>query len=283
MPCRHHGLRVKEYGGVALHPSHGNVCEVIIEVVMFLATVMFVVASAAYYSGLPPIWLQAGEFLWMIGSIIFTAVAFLEIFELCASSDGPICSVPVFHEQLAYLLSIVVFTTGTVLLWSGLYGGDRVKEEKGELVACWFLISGSFGFLVANIWNWISFSFAENAADDADTSSKWGCLTRTALFCATLGSVFFILGSWLFSLDVEDGCDEYIPQSLLTANQTKARSGKWCVGIDDQGTVLFVIGSMFFLAQNCLNLVKLCVKHGVEYSEIDAASDSERMLQDPAE
>lgn len=281
MPCRHHSLRERGYGQVALHASHGDCCEILIEIIMFLATLMFAIASAFYYSGLPPVCLAAGEFLWMLGSSICFVVSVLEVIELCASSDKPICSNPTFHEQMAYLLSTLIFTIGTVLLWSGLYGGDRGKEEKGELYACWFLIAGSFGFLMANIWNWMTFSFAEEAAD-AGTSAQWACLTRSALFCATLGSVFFILGAWLFSLDVEDGCDEYVPKKLLNANQQKAQNGKWCVGIDDQGTVLWVIGSCFFVLQNGMNLAKLCLKHGDkddDYDEVDVGSDSERLLE----
>jgi len=278
MPCRHHSLRTREYGSVALHSSHGDGCEIIIEIIMFLATVMFVAASALYYSGLPPACLIVAELLWMIGSLIFFVVSVVELCELCGSSEKPILSVPVFHEQMAYLVSTLVFTIGTVLLWSGLYGGNAANEEKGEMSSCFFLIAGSFGFLVANIWNWMTLTFSEEASD-GETNSTWACLTRAALLCATLGSVFFILGSWLFSLDVEDGCDEYLPAQLLTANQTKARSGKWCVSIDDQGTWLFVIGSLLFLLQNGLNLAKLCVKHNSTYDEVDAGEDSERLLE----
>merc|ERR1719453_144337 len=178
MPCRHHSLRSRSYGQVALHPSHGDCCEICIEIIMFLATAMFVVASAFYYSGLPAICLNIGEVLWMIGSLIFFVVSVIELIELCANAKGAICSVPIFHEQMVYLLSTLVFTIGTVLLWSGLYGGDTGKEEKGELLACWFLIAGSFGFLIANIWNWMTFSFASEAAGEDDNTSA-SCLTRS--------------------------------------------------------------------------------------------------------
>jgi len=216
MPCRHHSLRSREYGHCWEHE------ETLIEVVMFLTTLAFLIASAFYYSGLPPSVLQAGEVLWMAGSLIFFIVSCIEMYELCASHDEPLCVLPVFYEHLAYLVSTLIFMVGTILLWSGIYGGDAAKEEKGEVAACCFLIAGSFGFLVANIWNWLSFSFVAEASDE-QTNSRWACLTRSALFCATLGSVCFILGSWLFSLDVEDGCDEYLPSTELTADQAKAR------------------------------------------------------------
>jgi len=283
MPCRHHSLRSRSYAQVALHPGHGECLEIALDTIMFLATVMYLLASAFFYSGLPASFLALGELLWMIGSLIFLVVAILELIELCGSRcDKTICQNPVLYEQLVHVFSTLVFTTGTVLLWSGFYGGNRVAEEKGELNACYCLIVGSFGFLVSTIWNWMSFSFADEAEDGldgGDIDCKGPCITRSALFCASLGSVCFILGSWLFSLDVEDGCDEYLPPSLLTAQQTKTRGGNVCVSIDDQATVLFMVGSAFFLVQNGLNLVKVCIKHNSGYDEVDAHSDSERLLE----
>jgi len=285
MPARHHSARAREYGEVALHPSHGIMCEVAIEGVMLCASIMFLVGSCCFFGGEPFQVLQLGEILYMAASFIYVGVGFLEMYELCQfGNSGSMLKNSTFHEQMAYVVSAIIFTAGTVLYWPGIYGTDVATEAIGELAACWCFVIGSFGFVVAGFWNALSLA-DEAAGGDDEGGVIWMRLTRLGLFFSLLGGVFFTIGSYLYTLDTEEGCQEYLPES-----KTK-QTGKWCVGVTDQGTILYIIGSVCYLAQAIINCVKLCIRNCEDiragYCEVNdyegGDSDTDRILYDAEE
>merc|ERR1740127_418505 len=79
-------------------------------------------------------------------------------------------------------------------------------------------------------------------------------LTVWALFCSLIGGVFFVTGSYLFRLNFKTKCKEFLPDELVPGSQPQ-----WCVGITDQGTIMFIIGSCFYVIQSTLNMCKLCL------------------------
>jgi len=250
-------------------------CEVVIEVVMLLASFMFVFGSMCFFSGLPFQVLEVGELLFIVASLIYTSVAVLELYELCQTTKASsVCQDSTFHEQNAYLISATIFTAGTILFWPSIYRGNKVAEEKGEGVAAWCFIIGSMGFVIASFWNALSLS--DNADEDEEGGAVWRRVTKVALFFSILGGVLFTTGSYLYTLDQEEGCDPFIPTNLTAGG---ARSGKWCVGVTDQGTIMYLIGSCFYLIQSILNCIKLCIRKCINkktgYCEVRMHEDNE--------
>lgn len=286
MPGRHHSHRAREYGEVVLHPHHGVLCEVIIELVMLLSSIMFVLGSMCFFSGLPFQVLEIGELLFMVSSAVYVAVGILEMYEMCQSKGESLFSNSEFHEQTAYLISAIVFAAGTVLFWPTIYRGDKAAEEKGETIAAWCFVTGSLGFVIAGFWN--ALSLADSAAEDEEAGPVWRHLTKTALFCNILGGMMFVTGSYLYTLDTEESCDPFVPTTNVTGQAVQTKNSSNCVLVTDQGTILYTIGSVLYTIQAILNCVKVCARNCINkrtgYCEVtmhgDNDSDTDRVLFD---
>merc|ERR1712185_893148 len=104
----------------------------------------------------------------------------------------------------------------------------------------------------------------EAAGDDDEGGPVWGRLTKMALFFSILGAVLFVTGSFLYTVDSAEGCDEFFPikgsNATAEENVTAPTGDAWCVSVTDQGTILYLIGSVFYVIQSILNCVKLCLR-----------------------
>lgn len=291
MPSRHHSIRAREYGEVVLHPHHGLLIEVTIEVVMLAASLMFVFGSLCFFGGEPFQVLEIGELLFIVASLIYVGVGMLEMYELCVANGGNVWVDSTFHEQMTYLVSATIFMFGTILFWPNIYRNHPEWKDRGEAVAAWCFVIGSSGFVIASFWN--ALSLADTAEEDAEGGGKaWTRITNAALFFSLMGGMFFVTGSYLYTLDMEEGCSAYSPQPASDAGDTstKTESGSWCVGVTDQGTILYFIGSCMYLMQSILNCIKLamrkCINAETGYCEVQMhgdESESERILFDPEE
>lgn len=290
MPSRHHSIRAREYGEVVLHPHHGLLCEVLIEGLMLSACLMFVVGSLCFFGGEPFQVLEIGEMLFIVASLIYVGVGCLEMHELFVANGSNVWSDSTFHEQLAYLISASIFTAGTILFWPNIYKLWNVPqwEEAGTSLAAWCFVIGSMGFVIASFWN--ALSLADSAEEDAAEGGKtWMRLTKMALFFSIMGGVFFVVGSYLYTLDAEQGCKRQRPSKNTSNNiNNSITSGTWCVSITDQGTILYFFGSIFYTIQSFLNCTKLCLRKCIinrrnGYCEVNLREDeseSDRILFD---
>lgn len=276
MPSRHHSLRAREYGEVALHPTHGLLCEVLIESVMLMASCMFVCGSLCFFSGLPFQVLEVGELMFMVASMVYVVVGLLEMFELCKSSaqtHESVFSNSSFHEQMAYLISAIIFMTGTLLFWPRLYRGNKAAEETGQTIASRCFVVGSFGFVCAGIWNALSMADSSKE-EEAEGGKCWARLTKASLFTSITGAMFFVTGSYLYTLDQQGGCDEFVPS-------LQKKSGKWCLSVTDNGTILYLVGSILYTIQSIMGCIKVCLKSGgsnnedPEYFEVSMQDDND--------
>lgn len=276
--------RAREYGQVAVTPHHTIWCEVIIEGTMLAAGVMFILGSLCFFEGLPFQVLEVGEILFIVASFIYVGIGLLEMWEMCNTQqpddeeeDVIIAACEsAFHEQMAYLISAIVFAAGTVLYWPGIYRNNKDAAAIGGTVASWCFILGSLGFVVASFWNAVQLAEHPEGMDNP----TWRRLTKMALFFSIMGGVLFVTGSYLFSLNVEGGCESNTDTG--TKGKDANVEGKWCVGVTDQGTVLFVIGSIFYTIQSTLNCVKLCLRRFVKinrhgYCEVGMQDDDDEL------
>jgi len=270
MPSRHHSARPREYGVVALHPHHGIVLEAAIEFLMFGASVMFVIGSVCFFSSMTEQVLQWGMVLFIIASGVYVGVAVLEAHEMWSAHSSNLAESSAFHEQIAYLVSAIIFTIGTVLYWPHIYNDNDTVALYGEAISRWCFMLGSLGFVIASFWNAVSLA---DVLHEDHATKLWHNLTKAALFFSIMGGVFFVTGSYLYFINIEDGCSQYWP---VQGNSTVG-----CVSVTDHGTVLYVIGSLFYLTQSILNLIKLCMKQIPEtagYCVVYRESDSEDTL-----
>jgi hypothetical protein len=273
--------RARTYGNVTLEPHHSLCVEVGIELVMLAASCMFIGGSLCFFSGEPFQVLEIGEILFMIASGIYVAVGMLEMCEMCmAEHEDSVFTSSSFQEQITYLISAIIFAIGSVLYWPGIYGVHKNAEKLGEDIAAWCFVIGSMGFVIASFWNAVQLS--EHPEDLTDGGTTWRRLTKMGLFCSIMGGVLFVTGSYLFSLDVEEGCASYDPVQLGKGSTDKdgGRSGKWCVGVTDQGTILFVIGSVFYTVTSIFNCIKLCMRRFIRinkegYCEVGMEDDDD--------
>lgn len=250
---------------------------------MLLASMMFILGSLCFFGGLPFQVLEIGEILFIVASLIYVLVGVLEMFEMChTAGEAGIWGNSAFHEQMAYLVSATVFAFGTVLYWPGIYGKNKDAEAKGVFAASWCFILGSLGFVIASFWNAIQLS---EHPEDQHGGKTWNRLTKMSLFFSIMGGVLFVTGSYLFSLDVENACGDKTANIPITGQNTtgqpkSAGSKSWCLGVTDQGTVLFVIGSVFYTISSMLNCAKLIVKRCVKfnkhgYCEVSTGDDAD--------
>jgi len=259
-------------GTVVAEQHHSLCCEVTIEVVMLAASFMFILGSLCFFEGEPFQVLEIGEILFMVASAVYVVVGALEMCEMCYNAkftpDEAVWKSSAFHEQLTYLISAMIFLVGCVLYWPGLYGEDKATEALGMFTAAWCFIIGSLGFVVASFWN--AMQMAEHPDVSDVYGDSWRRLTKTALFFSIMGGVLFVTGSYLFSLDAEQGCADHTPKPVKTNSTVvggKVVAGSWCLGVTDQGTVLFVIGSVFYTISSSLNCIKLCMKRFIQYNK----------------
>lgn len=253
--ARHHrqhysqqkGAVAREYENIPLQPHHAFCCEVTMEATFVFAAILFIIGSICFFSFQPVLVLEVGEILFMVASSFYLLIGIIEIIQMCQESSDGVLSNTAFHEQMAYLLSAVIFTTGTVLYWPNLFQDPGVAKNA-EQVACWCFVIGSLGFVIAGFWNAVSLHPVD---EEHGEGQCWHRLTKSALFFSLLGGVFFVTGSYLYTLDVEEGCNP---------DEGKKSQSTLCIGVADQGTWLFVLGSFFYLIQAILNATKLCVR-----------------------
>lgn len=290
MPHRH-AAHKRAAGDEDAVPHHGLICEFIIEGVMLAASLMFVFGSLCFFGGEPFQILEIGEILFIIASVIYVIVGILEMHELCASVGSGVIRNSIFHEQMAYLVAATIFMAGTVLFWPNIYKNNPEWEELGTKVAAWCFVVGSTGFVIASFWNALSLAdiAGSNPAGEAVEGSKTLTrLTNAALFCSLMGGMFFVTGSYLYTLDVEEGCAPDIPLNVTSGSQPLDSPGGWCLDVVDQGTVLYFIGSLFYLVQSISNSIRLCLTSCVNphtgycevsvHEEEDSRNGTERIL-----
>jgi len=268
------------YRNVRLSPAHSLRREWVVEIVMLAAALMFLAGSFCFFDGLSATVLEIGEILFIVASCIYVIVGLVEMSEMCHASepDEPVLLKSAFHEQMTYLVAATIFNIGCVLFWPGIYGKNKAMQAIGEPFAAWCFVTGSLGFVTASFWNAIQLP-------EAVGSKCWVRLTKLSLYFSIMGGVFFVTGSYLFSLDVGAGCASYKPVKLVVGSPDTGRAGKYCVSVTDQGTVLFIIGSFFYTVQSVLNCIKLCLrrciklnKHG--YCEVAVDDEDDRLVSE---
>lgn len=249
---RHVTSRARTYSYDLGEPRHGTNAELAWEVLLFVACAMFVFGSICFFDGLPGIYFKIGSAQFIVASLIYVAAAGAHMQELFHAKGDEAVTESEFLEQLAYLVSAVVFAVGTILFDERIYFGNEHAAETGELVAAWSFFFGSMGFGIATFFNAVTMSKGKMLAD-FPTSVAQLCyrLTVMCLFCCLMGSLLFTTGSYLYQPNLSGGCKDW------KTRRFEANKPAFCLRIIDQGTIMYLIGSCFYMVASVCGILKI--------------------------
>eukprot|EP00416_Gambierdiscus_australes_P034214 CAMPEP_0171109714 /NCGR_PEP_ID=MMETSP0766_2-20121228/70938_1 /TAXON_ID=439317 /ORGANISM="Gambierdiscus australes, Strain CAWD 149" /LENGTH=216 /DNA_ID=CAMNT_0011571487 /DNA_START=348 /DNA_END=998 /DNA_ORIENTATION=- len=206
---------------------------------------------------------------------------------------------------------------GCVLWWPGVYGGDEEMKHHGMVIASWCFIFGSLGFVIASFCNAVLLSKRKMCELIPGRRGKLVYdLAFASLGCSQLGGVFFVTGSYMYRPGFNNHCERHIragwndlalksnmtemqlvhrmAQKLSTSTEEVLKlmpETKWCTDVEDYGGWLFLLGSLFYLAQSLSYLLIALIKEQVqrqrersapkvsfedfsEHEELDSGTDS---------
>jgi len=216
-PCSHVPLRPKFFhclsnSGIdakSRHPQHGHFCEYLFDIISIAINVLFVVGSACFFDD-RPLWVTyVGDWLFIVGSVITFVLAAWAAYESwlarhAGSSNDSACqgqNQDDLVENLFNCAASLIFAAGCVLFMPGIYS-TRLGELRGHEAGAWCFILGSFGFVMSSYWNALSMAAERGRFGVGEGGSAAGAIvsriTSVALCCNLLGSVFFVVGSFLY-------------------------------------------------------------------------------------
>jgi len=246
-PCQH------------TEPVHGHAVEYFIETIILLAAFMFVIGSYCFLYD--DAWvLELGDLLYMLASFIYAGVSlysmreFFQAWPFQTQLERTENEME-FFEHICYVVSCLVFTVGAVLYWPHIYRGDDHTRLRGEVVASWCFIAGSYGFVVASFFNAVCMTLQKTMLSiPGPAARKCYWISVAGLFFSLMGGVLFVVGSYLYRPEFNTHCREY---RSMTHDSFEAT---WCLNTLNYGTWLYIVGSCFYLIQAYLNLTKCCIK-----------------------
>lgn len=148
-------------------------------------------------------------------------------------------------ENCMFVLAAVFFAGGGMCYWPGITDGMSGEEaERTYQVGAYCFCTGSLGFLLAAYYN--ATGMAACAGRVPMSPKDWNIhyIKQTALLFSILGSVAFLMGSYLYRPGLSNNtCD-------------RGSNFGFCVDVADSGTNLYVVGScMYFLDASLAYLV----------------------------
>lgn len=253
-------LRPKAYHKVInrdADPEHGHWMEHLIAIVAIVVNVSFIIGSYFFYSGLAPIFLWLGDWIFIIGSFVMVLASLHAIHESHAishleefTSRRSLSNTKMrkerneFLENMFYLIAGVIFFIGSIFFMPGIYGDHEELEETFQRIGSYLFITGSFGFVLATYFSAIGMAADPNHQSFGEGSIKMKChyLHVFGLMFAQIGSVCFVVGSFLY-------------RPLFAMGHPAAA---------DAGTKLYVIGSVLFTIESVMNYRILMLKSLLE-------------------
>lgn len=236
-------------------PNPGHVMEHAMGIANILIQVGFIYGSWCFYSGHSTDTVEIGDSIFLLGSAFtlvtcchslyeskfrvsqFVRAAYVENTEEEEARDEA-C------ENVMFILAAVFFAGGGFCYWPTLT--ENMSGEDAEYVyACgaWFFCAGSMGFLLAAYFNAVGMSAC--AGSVRMTRKDWHIhyIKHTALLASILGSVAFLMGSYLYRPDL--------------SNNTCKRGSNFgfCTDVADSGTTLYIVGSILYTIDSSLAYV----------------------------
>ncbi|KAJ1444265.1 hypothetical protein M885DRAFT_581185 [Pelagophyceae sp. CCMP2097] len=273
---------------------HGHWSEYAVHFLSIASNAAFVVGSACFFSGVPEDVARAGPRLFLVGALVMAALSAFGLWENAAHFDRlklvveaqehhqsarglkapdddleqgdatPVQDrrgVPLSSalEDACYVVGGLCFVAGSVLYDHGLPSITRETDEDIQAFHKWgaacFIVGSAFYFLAA-YFN--SLNMAKDGrfmrcgpASDAAFDCRSRGLLELALFSVQFGSMVFFAGSFLY-------------QPALACCSTGMRPKRAI----DQGSLLYVVGSAFYLLQSLVALAMTLRRHGDEHKTL---------------
>merc|ERR1712107_942796 len=129
-------------------------------------------------------------------------------------------------------------------------------------------VAGSLGFAIASFFNAVGMATEHQGVREHPIAVKIHTLHVWAVFNSLFGSIAFVAGSLLYrvatrfcmEIEFDQGKDEELEQA--------------CLDTDLTGTSIYILGSLMFTAEACLNYKCMHLKWELEESMENAQEDS---------
>jgi len=157
-------------------------------------------------------------------------------------------------ESALFVIAAIIFTIGSIIYypyWD--FGSPENKEWWESWGACSF-IAGSFCFVLAGFFNGYGKSQFDHTMSTKREFPTY-ILKKYGLLCVVLGSVFFVVGSYLYRPGFHKGCNSEM------ANGAEGKNEGICADSMNVGTWQYIYGSIFFSIDACFQFACLILRH----------------------
>lgn len=157
-------------------------------------------------------------------------------------------------EAALFVLAAIIFTIGSIIYYPGWnYDSTEDKEWWESTGACMF-IAGSFCFVLAAFFNGYGKSQYDHTMS-AKREFPTYVLKKYGLLCIVVGSVFFVVGSYLYRPGFHKGCN-----TEMTVGAEGKNEGI-CADSMNVGTWQYIYGSIFFCVDAFFQFGCLIIRH----------------------
>jgi hypothetical protein len=276
MGFRHVTLRQRIFHG-AYHavdelvhdPKHGHWQEYLVDVIFILANMFFVAGSVCFFDDMAPWVVNMGCWFFIVGSSMNTLLTGHLLMEQLAAkkhltarfNDEDRHEV---YETALFVVSSFIFTAGTFLFMPGIYKSEE-SEQVWHEVGAWSFITGSLCLVFACYYNGLGIAESRAAARAVKHCVKTDFvfkLNTIGLGMTQIGSVMFVTGSFLY-------------RPAFASRKHSAMVARFDT-VTNNGTILFLVGSLIYLSQSVLALIIGLVKHDLDDEALEAEDRGEK-------
>lgn len=230
-----------------------NAFDLFLTVGASLSSVIFIVGSYCFFSWLPAGYAEAGNLCFLIGCLMFVILGLLvsvRFWKRLVAEE--------FHRNAklwhVLLESLAVVAGGTIFSSGCLLYLPAFAFDFGYVIAAWLFALGSSMWVLAAFFRGLGLAEQWGHRNERDWRTMLGYqLACAALVCNLGGSVFFVVGSFMYQPGFATGCTRPEGQSPFL------HLAKSCADILDDGTLNYFVGSVLFLLDAVLNLILLVI------------------------
>lgn len=271
MGFKHVTLRHRLFHAVAHEAAdskHRHLHEYIHEGLFVVANMMFLIGSICFFEGVGfEMWVyKLGDWLFIIAALMQLLLVAQSLREQMLAKKHLTSKFnehdrhEILETQL-FLVACAVFFVGSVLFMPGMYTTTE-QERIGKEIGAWSFVTGSMGLVGASYYN--ALGIAAQRARQPEAHSKEAivyALNCSALWLTQLGGVAFACGSFLYRPAFQKKCKDEEDSFDSAMNN---------------GTILYILGSLIFLIQSIMSLIAGVLKHDEEESSSDDIEDTLR-------
>mmetsp|Transcript_110223 Transcript_110223/g.235371 ORF Transcript_110223/g.235371 Transcript_110223/m.235371 type:complete len:282 (-) Transcript_110223:94-939(-) len=202
-----------------------------------LGSICFVVGSVCFLRRFPEPAAEIGNWLYIGAGALSSGIAIWHMLECYAQARQQGCfteeEIAELWENAHYLIANLIFTAGTLCFIS------QLTSFWAKETGAWLFIVGSLGLVSASFCNALGIAAHSQSRSGTNAYRIGAC----ELWLSMIGSAFFVVASFLYRPTYQGHCQDTLQHAL-------------CLDVGEQGTRLYIIGSIIFLIMSCLSLAR---------------------------